>query len=240
MNATIRDVLSGAAQWCVVEGDAFEVLRSLGEASVDHVITDPPYDKRTHAKAVTGASRIAGVSVEVTGVSFDALLSAGDTAARIILAAKRWAIAFCSVEDIGAYAAGAGNGWVRAAVWDKINPTPQLTGDRPGQAVEGVAVMHRAGKKRWNRRGGAGIWRFSAERGAKRPNHPTPKPLALMSALVSDFTDPGDLILDPFAGSGTTGVAAVLAGRRVILVERDATYAELCRNRLAEASRAAA
>lgn len=234
MNANIQDVLSGAAQWCVVEGDAFDVLRSLGEASVDHVITDPPYNAHTHSNAVTGTKRC------VTGVSFASLDSPATTAVALVDVARRWAVAFCAVEDLGHYATGAGKAWIRSGVWDKINPVPQLTGDRPGQAVEGVAVMHRVGKKRWNRRGGAGIWRFSAERGAKRPSHPTPKPLALMSALVSDFTDPGDLILDPFAGSGTTGVAAMLAGRRVILVERDATYAELCRNRMNEASRAAA
>ena len=66
---------------------------------------------------------------------------------------------------------------------------------------------------------------------------------ALMLALVADFTDgatdldavvglPGDLILDPFAGSGTTGVAALRLGRRCILIEKDPKYAALCRERM--------
>lgn len=73
----------------------------------------------------------------------------------------------------------------------------------------------------------------SGEVGASRV-HETQKPLALMRELVRLFSDPGEVILDCHAGSGTTGVAALLEGRRVILVERDPTHAATCRRRLAE------
>jgi site-specific DNA-methyltransferase (adenine-specific) len=53
-----------------------------------------------------------------------------------------------------------------------------------------------------------------------------------MLELVADFTDPGDLVLDPFCGSGTTGVACLRLGRRFIGVEKDATYAAVARERL--------
>ena len=53
-----------------------------------------------------------------------------------------------------------------------------------------------------------------------------------MLDLVADFTDPGDLVLDPFAGSGTTGVAALRLGRRVVLIEKNAEYAALCVERM--------
>jgi modification methylase len=53
-----------------------------------------------------------------------------------------------------------------------------------------------------------------------------------MEALVADFTDPGDIILDPFCGSGTTGVAAIRLGRRFVGIERDPTYAQLARDRI--------
>ena len=73
---------------------------------------------------------------------------------------------------------------------------------------------------------------MAAERG-----HPTQKPAELIGAQVEAFTDPNDLILDPFAGSGTTGVAALRLGRRVILIEREPKWAELSRERCrAEAS----
>ena len=61
----------------------------------------------------------------------------------------------------------------------------------------------------------------------------TQKPIDLMLSLVEDFTDPDDLILDPFCGSGTTGVAALRLGRRFVGIEKDPTYAQLARDRIA-------
>ena len=71
----------------------------------------------------------------------------------------------------------------------------------------------------------------------KSAAHPTEKPLSLMIELVSLFTDPGDLVLDPYAGSGTTGVACMRLGRRFAGAERDDRYHALAKERLdAEAS----
>jgi site-specific DNA-methyltransferase (adenine-specific) len=222
----VAAVLSGEARWCVVEADCLDVLGALPERCAQHVITDPPYDKRTHANAITAGAK------EATGVSFAALESPSRLAVDLLRVARRWVLAFCACESFGEYAAGAGDSWIRAGIWDKINPTPQLTGDRPGQAVEGISIMHGADKKRWNKSGCAGIWRFAPPHGDDRPDHPTPKPLPLMLALLGDFTDLDDLILDPFAGSGTTGVAALRLGRRCILIEKDPKSAALCRERM--------
>ena len=63
--------------------------------------------------------------------------------------------------------------------------------------------------------------------------HTTQKPLDLLEALGADFTDPGELVLDPFAGSGTTGVACRRLGRRFIGWERDAKYAAIAEKRIA-------
>jgi len=65
-----------------------------------------------------------------------------------------------------------------------------------------------------------------------RQEHPTTKPIALMCELVSLFTDPDDVILDPFAGSGTTGVAALRLGRRAILIEKDPAFAMIAVERM--------
>ncbi len=72
--------------------------------------------------------------------------------------------------------------------------------------------------------------------GPQANNHPTVKSIALMRWLVRLVTRPGDVVLDPFGGSGTTGVAALAEGRRVILVERDARFAEIARQRLTHAT----
>lgn len=234
---TLEQVLAGEARWVVICADNDGLLPALPDSACHHVITDPPYDERTHAAAKTRAINDPE-SRDRFGISeFAALTSPSKLAAGLLRVASRWVLAFCALEQLGQYQRGAGDAWVRAGVWDKIAPTPQLTGDRPGQAVEAVAIMHRSGRKRWNRGGGAAIWRFMTSKGDERPEHPTPKPLPLMIALVSDFTDRDELILDPFAGSGTTGVAALRLGRRVILIERHEPFAELCRERmLAEAN----
>jgi hypothetical protein len=65
--------------------------------------------------------------------------------------------------------------------------------------------------------------------------HPCPKPLEWMRWLVRIATRPGELILDPFAGSGTTGAAAMREGRKCILIEKEPAYCEIIRRRLSEA-----
>lgn len=66
-------------------------------------------------------------------------------------------------------------------------------------------------------------------------NHPNEKPVSLVRKFIRAHTDPGDLILDPFGGSGTTAVAALHEGRRCLIVEKDPTYCDIIRRRVAEA-----
>lgn len=65
--------------------------------------------------------------------------------------------------------------------------------------------------------------------------HPTQKPVALMEYLIRTYTNPGDVVLDNCMGSGTTGVAALRAGRRFIGIERDSDYFAICQKRIGEA-----
>ena len=65
--------------------------------------------------------------------------------------------------------------------------------------------------------------------------HPTQKPVALMAYLIRTYSNPGDLVLDNTAGSGTTGVAAIETGRRAILIEQDADYYRIMCERIAAA-----
>jgi len=83
----------------------------------------------------------------------------------------------------------------------------------------------------WNGRGKAALWDAAPARGTERL-HQTPKPLSLMRQLVEDFTLPGELVWDPYAGSGTTGVACLELGRRFLGQEKDADMAELAARRL--------
>ena len=83
--------------------------------------------------------------------------------------------------------------------------------------------------------GKQGVYRYSVVgAGVDLRCHPTQKPLSLMEALVRDFSDPGELVLDPFAGAGTTGVAALSLGRRFLGWELDPAHAATAQRRLAE------
>jgi site-specific DNA-methyltransferase (adenine-specific) len=98
---------------------------------------------------------------------------------------------------------------------------------------ESIVCAHARGRSRWNGNGRAGVFtHVKYEGGGRRNDHPTQKPVALMLELVRLFTDEGDTVLDPFAGSGTTGVACLRLGRRFIGVEKDVRYFELAAERL--------
>lgn len=215
----------------VIEGDAAEVFASLGDGAVDHVITDPPYAEKTHAGA-RGARPGVGLTT-VPIVSFDSI----DDAAFIRLCedsvrvAKRWVLMTCDWRHSAAAECG-GLPVIRCGVWVKPDSAPQFTGDRPGTGWEAVLILHRKGRKRWNGGGHHATWIHGVERGNV---HPTQKPLALVRKWVRDFTDPGDLILDPFGGSGTTAVAAMHEGRRCLIIEKDPAYCDIIRRRIAEA-----
>ena len=216
-------------------GDCLQVLPLVPK--VDHVITDPPYDERTHSKHWVGSGRDG--YYRPTEIGFDAL-SDFTQASLANWAGERvqgWFIAFCSLEMLSGWQRAlqsAGLDWVRAGVWVKENPPPQFSGDRPGTGAEGIAIAHRKGRKRWNGGGRPACWHWNTSRrdGAWRGAHPTQKPLGLMEALVADFTAPGELVLDPFMGSGTTGVACLKLGRRFIGVEADPKHYETAVERM--------
>ncbi len=235
--------------WTMHLGDCLDVMRGL--APVDHAIFDPPYEAEAHTKARrslkdstqkrgtqnTGKVRRIDQPLEI---NFGAITEAERTRASALLSGltSRWTIAFCQIEAVGAWRSalvGAGLDWVRGGVWRKPNGAPQFTGDRPGQGHESLAIAHHPGKKRWNGGGRHAFWDVPLDHhagGGGQAEHPTIKPIALMLALVADFTDPGETILDPFAGSGTTGVAALRLGRRFVGIERDPRYFALACERL--------
>jgi site-specific DNA-methyltransferase (adenine-specific) len=209
------------------QGDCLEILPTLGK--VDAVVTDPPYDERTHSRARSlknGGSDI--------GINFD-WLSNFDHVEAMLQKSSGWVIAFCSLEQLGAYQAAAGDKrWMRAAIWDRPNGTPQISGDRPAQGAEGIAVMHsRDTKPKWSGGGTRGCWRYQINR--DKYDHPTIKPCALMEKLVSLFSENDQTILDPFMGSGTTGVACMNLGREFIGIELEPKYFDIACERITQA-----
>ena len=204
-------------------GDGLAVAASLPPGYVAHTITDPPYTKHVHDRmhSVTGGT---GVDVECP---FDPL-TAGDEAkicAALGSVARRWSVIFCALEQLGAYTIDTpGDRWIKSGAYLKQRCMPQLTGDRPGSRVEGIALRHgRSVKLAWNNKGRSGLFLAMPEH-RKATRHVSAKPIELMIQLIAAFTEPGELVFDPFAGTGSTAIAAELLGRKCLAVEIDPAY----------------
>jgi len=237
--------------WEIVHSDCLEAMAELPDGCVDVVITDPPYDDHTHRAQRTGITgyveptrpgatraqyyRSRDLAFEpMTPGLMEACASAW---ARLAL---RWVLVFCSLEMISDWRAAlerAGLQYVRTQIWHRRGGAPQFTGDRPAQACEAIITAHRPGRKRWNAGGKHGFYEDAVvlNRGKKKERlHTAQKPLGLMRELVRRFTNPGELVLDPFAGSGSTGHACLLEGRAFLGIEMQEKYVEVARRRLEE------
>lgn len=234
-----------APQWTLHLGDCLDPvtgMASLADKSVDHVITDPPYEAEAHTKQRRSRSVLKG---RATSAALDfAPMNSRDRAEvgfQLARISRRWLAVFCQVEAamqwrsaVTQHVFARPGEYVRTMVWIKPDGAPQFTGDRPGMGYESIVVCHGHGvRKRWNAGGKRGVYEFLT--GRNDSGHPTQKPIDLMVALIRDFTDPGDLVLDPFAGSGTTGVAAIRLGRRFIGWERDPKYHAIAEKRISAA-----
>jgi site-specific DNA-methyltransferase (adenine-specific) len=230
-------VVSGERRWALIQGDCLDPetgLASLPDIGADHVITDPPYSEALYSRTRTNRGRhdlrtpndvhAARELADRRIGAIDAILD--EVAAHALRVTRRWVVVFHDVEIGDRWRAQMREAYVRTGAWVKTDPMPQVSGDRPGQGFEQCTIAHRRGhgRMRWNGGGRAAVWTFGREQAASRPDHPCPKPLALMESLIRDFTDPGELVIDPFAGSATTGVACLRLGRRFIGWERDPAF----------------
>jgi hypothetical protein len=241
--------------WDLRLGDclAIDGLRTLRDRSVDVVITDPPYSEHVHTRSRRGltvthrdgqpdqisARRELGFEHLTQGV----MEAAADHFARI---ARRWVLVFCDIESahlwIGALRSTGALEYLRTCAWHKLGGAPQFTGDRPAVWGEAIVCAHRPGRKRWNGGGKQGIYAVPTaidrdRSGLDERLHTTQKPVRLMQELIADFTDEGELICDPFAGSGTTLFAAERLGRRSIGWEKDSETHAAAKERLAGVGR---
>jgi site-specific DNA-methyltransferase (adenine-specific) len=220
--------------WTLSLGDCLspDGLASLADGSVDHVICDPPYEAEAHT--LQRRVRRGNEPLSFEPLSEETRAAA---AAHIARVARRWILVFCQVEAAMKWRdvlVAAGAVYRRSCVWIKPDGMPQYSGDRPGMGYETIIACHAPGRSRWNGGGSHGVF-INNKHDADRSGHETQKPGSLMEKLVALFTDPGDLVCDPFAGSGTTGVAAIRRGRRFIGWERDPKYHAVAVKRLSAA-----
>lgn len=230
-------------------GDCKDILPQL--EPVDHVITDPPYEVEAHTQG-RRVKRNDGLPPQdewawtdrngtprYETLPFPPITQEdrASVALQVGRLATRWALVFCQAEAAHEWETclvAGGLNRRRWCVWVKPDGQPQFSGDRPGVGYETIVACHRIGKSRWNGGGKLGVFTHVKLDGRGPAPHPTTKPEPLMNELVVLFTDPGDTILDPFAGSGTTLVAAKRLGRKAIGIELEEKYCEIAARRLAQ------
>lgn len=216
-------------------GDCLEVMRSLG--AVDHVICDPPYEARIHDAKASEADLRKDGGPGLLPIDFDCIDPIRDDFCIAVSAVSEgWFIAFCTPEGVGRWADSINVSpmkYKRACVWVKPDSTPQFNGQCPAMGAENfVAAWAGRGHSRWNAGGKRGVYTHCVNGPDRNGIHPTEKPVSLMAELISDFTNPGQTIMDPFMGSGTTGIAALKLGRKFIGIEKNPTYFDLACKRI--------
>ncbi len=198
--------------WSFHLGDGVEGLIAHGD--VDHSFLDPPYDEDVDAG--NEAELVRGNSFGFDPMN-DELRNR--VARAVAMRTRRWALIFCSLEEAFLWRfalVAAGMSYWRTGLWVRQNNKPQMNAMGPAQSLEAIVMAHsRTLTQRWNGGGKDATWFAPIVRGTERM-HPTQKPTKLMAELVEDFTDPGELIADPFSGVASTGVAALGLNRRFV------------------------
>jgi len=195
----------------------------MPDASVDAVVTDPPYNE------VNRASN--GLRVLDKGAADSSVIRVRPLAAELARISRGWLFVWCGTEQVSLWRrAFVRQGLsTRVGVWHKTDPSPMNGEYLYLSAVELCVIAKKPGAP-FFRHCVHPVWRGPVERNIDW--HPTPKPVWLMRELIEATVPPGGLVLDPFMGSGATGVAALSNGYGFIGCELNPEWAEKARRRL--------
>ena len=242
----------------IITGDCIAAMDALPANSVDLVFADPPYNLQLqqHLERPEGG-RVAAVDDAWdkfdTFASYDEFTRAWLAAARRILKPDGaiWTIgSYHNIFRVGAALQDAGYWILNDIVWRKANPMPNFKGTRFTNAHETLIWASKSENSRYKFNYPAmkamnddvqmrSDWLFPICTGGERLKidgvkaHPTQKPEALLYRVLLACTEPGDVVLDPFFGTGTTGAVAKLLGRQWIGIEREAKYVAVAEQRIA-------
>jgi modification methylase len=234
-------------------------MAAMPPASVHAVFADPPYNLQLKgALHRPDNSEVDGVDAEWDRfpdlAAYDAFTRAWLTEARRVLRrdGTLWVIgSYHNIFRVGTILQDLGFWILNDIVWRKSNPMPNFRGRRFTNAHETMiwASRDREAKYRFNYEAMKGLnddlqmrsdWTFPLCTGPERLRdeagdklHPTQKPEALLHRVILSSTQPGEVVLDPFFGTGTTGAVARRLGRRFIGIEREGAYAAAARARIA-------
>ena len=244
----------------ILGGDCIELMNSLPENSVDLIFADPPYNLQLRGEL----NRPDNSKVDAVDDHWDQFdsFAAYDEFTRGWLAAARrllkpngaiWVIgSYHNIFRVGAALQNTGYWILNDVVWRKSNPMPNFRGKRLTNAhetmiwasksegakytfnYEALKALNEGVQMRsdWVLPICTGHERLKDEEGNKA--HPTQKPQSLLHRVIVGSTNPGDVVLDPFFGTGTTGAVAKMLGRDFIGIEREESYRAIAEERIAQ------
>jgi len=245
----------------VIEGDCVEKMRALPEACADLVFADPPYNLQLKGELRRpDNSKVDAVDDHWdqfgSFADYDRFTRDWLAAARHVLkeSGALWVIgSYHNIFRVGVALQDLGFWVLNDVIWRKTNPMPNFRGRRFTNAHETLIWAAKSAEQKsytfnyeamkalnddlqmrsdWTLPICAGGERLKDANGDKA--HSTQKPESLLHRVILASTRPGDVVLDPFFGSGTTGAVAKRLGRHFIGIERDKAYAKLARARIAE------
>lgn len=228
-------------------GDCLEVMEGMAEGAASMIWTDPPYGNRNNdgdlnASLAAKAGRQAAAIANDDAASMRRVVEGMLAHAVRILPEEASAICLCTAGGGGpngplfAWAAermdSHGLSFFHCVIWDKVNPG---LGWRYRRQHEMVMVAHKKGGRLLWRDPKRAIGNVISLSAPKTRVHPNEKPLALVRTFLDLHAPAGSVILDPFMGSGTTGVAALQLGLGFIGIELDAAHFDVACSRIEEA-----
>lgn len=256
MREDVLDVLERRSAWAVVTGDAVSELAALPDACVDMVLTDPPYGHNNNdGDLIANREKALGKAVDAEKAAPRPIANDGPEANDLLRAVLPHVARLLRHGGCCCCCGGRGPDpqfarwslWIdehldfkQMVVWDK---GPMGMGWHYRRSYETVLVATKPGGPcKWYdtsnrieniiRPGSMGVRKIIP----RAHDHPTPKPPELAAWFIHLHTQPGDIVLDMFAGHGWVGEAAVRMGRRYLGVELDAGFAERARERVAQAA----
>ena len=243
----------------ILSGDCIDVMLSLPEASIDLIFADPPYNLQLkgelHRPDNSRVDAVDDAWDQFSGfAAYDAFTKAWLAAARRVLKPDGaiWVIgSYHNIFRVGSALQDAGFWILNDVVWRKSNPMPNFRGKRLTNAHETMIWAGRSEASKytfnyealkalnegvqmrsdWTLPICTGHERLKDDAGEKA--HPTQKPQSLLHRVLIGSTNPGDVVLDPFFGTGTTGAVAKMLGRDWIGIEREAAYRKVAEKRIA-------
>jgi modification methylase len=244
----------------ILAGDCIEVMNALPENSVDLIFADPPYNLQLKGDLHRpDNSKVDAVDDDWD--QFDSFRAYDEFTTEWLKAARRilkpngaiWVIgSYHNIFRVGAALQNQGYWILNDVVWRKSNPMPNFRGKRFTNAhetmiwasksegakytfnYEALKALNEGVQMRsdWVLPICTGHERLKDENGDKA--HPTQKPESLLHRILVGSTNPGDVILDPFFGTGTTGAVAKMLGRNFIGIEREEAYRKVAEKRISK------